>query len=329
MTFLGYTVSAEGTRPLEEKVKTINRFQQSVLVKELRRFLSILSCNRRFIPQAANILVQAPLHAALAGPKVKGSQPVGWTPTMVQAFENCKASLSSSTLLAHPNPSATLALFTDASDVAIGAALQQRVCDVCQLLAFYSRTTASSRQYMRPSTSDIWSKAVSLSSLRIKPLTYAFRHCRDMLTTTIPSPGVYWAILYWLQACLRTRHCSVNALSRAKSVTTPLYHAPASFQDAELQDILKNGSALRLERVYISGTPKLCPSEAEKLDVSESDLRSRSTYLEGLSFVKFTLYWRCLWWRKTRGSLFILEYCQDPAEKTEPKLSKADNLRIR
>jgi hypothetical protein len=38
---------------------------------------------------------------------------------------------------------------------------------------------------------------------------------------------------------------------------TPIdYHAPAIFQDqdGELQDILKNGSALRLERVQIPGT---------------------------------------------------------------------------
>jgi len=65
----------------------------------------------------------------LAGPKVKGSQPVDWTPTIVQDFKNCKASLSHVTLPAHPDPSATLALFTDASDIAIGTALQQHVCD--------------------------------------------------------------------------------------------------------------------------------------------------------------------------------------------------------
>ena len=45
----------------------INRFQRPVSVKELRLFLDMLNFYRRFIPQAANI--QAPLHAALAGPK--------------------------------------------------------------------------------------------------------------------------------------------------------------------------------------------------------------------------------------------------------------------
>jgi len=102
VTFLGYTVSAEGTWPLDEKVAAINRFQQPVLVKDLRRFLGMLNFYRQFIPQAASI--QAPFHAALAGLKVKGSQLVDWTPTTIQAFEDCKVSLSRVTLLAHPDP---------------------------------------------------------------------------------------------------------------------------------------------------------------------------------------------------------------------------------
>jgi hypothetical protein len=72
VTFLGHTVSAEGTRPLVERA--INRFQQPVFVKDLRRFLGMLNVYRRLIQQAASI--QAPLHTALTGTKVKGSQPV-------------------------------------------------------------------------------------------------------------------------------------------------------------------------------------------------------------------------------------------------------------
>jgi hypothetical protein len=136
VTFLGYTISAEGTRPIEEKVAAINRFRQPVFVKYLRGFLGMLNVYRRFIPQAAS--TQASLHVALAGPKIKGSQPVDWTPTMVHAFKDCKASLFRATLLAHPDPSAMLALFTDASDTAIGAALQQPAGDTWQALAFYS-----------------------------------------------------------------------------------------------------------------------------------------------------------------------------------------------
>ena len=48
-----------------------------------------------------------------------------------------------------------------------------------------------------------------------------------------------------------------DALSRANSVTSPLdcqALASSQDQDAELQDKLKNDSALRLERIHIPGT---------------------------------------------------------------------------
>ena len=86
MTFLAYTVSAEGIRLLEEKVVAINRFQRPVLVKVLSRFLGVVNFYQRFIPQAPS--VQEPPHAALAGRKIKGSQPLDWTPTKVHVFED-------------------------------------------------------------------------------------------------------------------------------------------------------------------------------------------------------------------------------------------------
>ena len=120
VTFLCYKFSAEGTRSLEEKFAELNRFQWPILDKVLIRFHGMLNFYQRFIPQAASI--QAPPHAALDGPKIKGSQPVDWTPTMIHAFEYCKDSHTRATLLAHPDPSAMLVLFTDASNTAVGAA---------------------------------------------------------------------------------------------------------------------------------------------------------------------------------------------------------------
>jgi len=165
VTYLGYTISFEGTGPLEEKVAAINRFQRPVLVKDHRRFLGMLNFYRRFIPQAASI--HAPLHAALAGPKVKGSQSVDWTPTMVQAFEDCKANLSRATILAHLHPSAPLAylqpllillLAPPCSSVfaTLGNPLLSTPISSALLNKNTLRTTASFWQCMRPSsTSDI------------------------------------------------------------------------------------------------------------------------------------------------------------------------------
>jgi hypothetical protein len=82
----------------------------------------------RFVPHAASS--QAPLHDVLSGPKFKGSYPVTWSDALVAAFDECKASLCRAALLAHPDPTAPLALVTDASTTAMGAVLQQRVQDV-------------------------------------------------------------------------------------------------------------------------------------------------------------------------------------------------------
>jgi cleavage and polyadenylation specificity factor subunit 1 len=265
VTFLGYTVSARGTWPLEEKVAAINHFKQPALVKDLRRFLGMLKFYRRFVTQATSI--QAPLPAALAGLNVKGSQPVDWTPTMVQAFEGCKASLSRATLLAHPDPSATLALFTDASDNSIGAALQQRVCDAWQTLAFYSHKLSPSQQKYSPYNRELLAVYEAIKYFRHmvegcpfviftdhKLLTHAFQQQRGKC-----SPCQFRHLEFIGQFSTDFRHVSgqdnvvADALSRANSIMSPLdYPALAHSQDQDA--VLQHGSVLRLERVHIPGT---------------------------------------------------------------------------
>jgi hypothetical protein len=104
----------------------------------------MLNFYRHFIPHAA--ATQAPLHDVLSGPKVRGSQPITWTPELLKAYEDCKASLSRATLLAHPDTSAPLALVTDASTSTMGAVLQQYVKNVWQPLAFFSKKLSPAQQ---------------------------------------------------------------------------------------------------------------------------------------------------------------------------------------
>lgn len=51
-----------------------------------------------------------------------------------------KSALANAPLLAHPSPSAEIALTTNAWDVALGAVLEQRVSGIWQPLAFFSHT---------------------------------------------------------------------------------------------------------------------------------------------------------------------------------------------
>jgi cleavage and polyadenylation specificity factor subunit 1 len=97
----------------------------------------MLNFYRRFLLQSA--ATQVPLHDVLSAPRVKGSHPIAWAPELHKAFEECKASLSRATLLAHPVPTEHLALVTEASTSSMGAMLQQRVDNASEPPAFFSK----------------------------------------------------------------------------------------------------------------------------------------------------------------------------------------------
>ncbi|GFX82793.1 RT_RNaseH_2 domain-containing protein [Trichonephila clavipes] len=71
----------------------------------------------------------------------KDSKPLNWSSEAITAFQRCKQALADAALLAHPSPSAPLALHVDASDYAIGGALHQVVDSELQPLAFFFQKT--------------------------------------------------------------------------------------------------------------------------------------------------------------------------------------------
>jgi cleavage and polyadenylation specificity factor subunit 1 len=91
-----------------------------------------------------------------------------------------------------------------------------------------------------------------------KPLTCVFQQRRDKCSLRqFRHLGLIEQFSADFRHISRQDNVVEDGLSRAYSVVTPLdFHALASSQeqDAELQNILENGSALRLERVPIPGT---------------------------------------------------------------------------
>ena len=62
-----------------------------------------------------------------------------WSDTTTTAFEQTKQALANATMLSHPHPNALITLITDASDLAVGAVLQQFVNGSWIPLAFFSQ----------------------------------------------------------------------------------------------------------------------------------------------------------------------------------------------
>jgi hypothetical protein len=140
LEFLGHSVSTTGITPLESKVHVIRDFPLPQSLTKLREFLGLVNFYRRFIPQCSRIL--QPLTDMLASPassKKSRNSPLVWSDSAKSAFHMVKTALANSTLLSHPKPDAELSLMTDASDVAVGAVLQQKVNNAWQPLGFYSK----------------------------------------------------------------------------------------------------------------------------------------------------------------------------------------------
>lgn len=146
LQFLGYLVSAKGISPLPDKVKAISEYPLPKTVYELRRFLAMVNFYHRFIANAAKN--QALLYDLVKSNKKKDKTPIEWTPEAQNAFLVCKDTIANAAMLAHPKVDAQLALMTDASDISIGACLNQISDGKTEPLAFFSRKlTSAERNY--------------------------------------------------------------------------------------------------------------------------------------------------------------------------------------
>jgi cleavage and polyadenylation specificity factor subunit 1 len=99
--------------------------------------------------------------------------------------------MSRATLLSHPDPSAPLALVTDASTTAMGAVLQQRVDNAWQPLSFFRNLNPAQQKYSAYDR-ELMAVFEALKHFRHmlearhfviftdhKPITYAFQQKRD------------------------------------------------------------------------------------------------------------------------------------------------------
>jgi cleavage and polyadenylation specificity factor subunit 1 len=267
--FLGYLVSGAGTRPLPHKVEAIRAFQQPPTVKSLRQFLGMINFYRRFIPRAAK--AQAPLNDLLQG-NAKGRAPVNWNPAAVTAFEECKDALARATLLAHPKPDAPLAIFTDASDFAIGAVLQQHVNGAWQPLEFFSKKLSSAERKYSAFDRELLAVYRAVRHFRHmvearqftiytdhKPITFAF----GLRSTQLSSPRQCRHLDFIGQFTTDIRHIAgsdnvvADALSRVEELEVSIdYQALAASQeqDQELRELRQGASSLQLKQVQIPGT---------------------------------------------------------------------------
>ncbi|EFA07205.2 Retrovirus-related Pol polyprotein from transposon 297-like Protein [Tribolium castaneum] len=262
VNFLGYEVSADGTKPLTDRVKVILNYPLPKTSKDARRFL------------AAH---QAPIHNLVKNSKKNDKTPLSWTPESKAAFELCKHDLAQATLLVHPTTTDTISLTVDASDFAMRAVLEQNQGGSWKPLSFFSKKLTPAQQ--KYSTYDrellaIYSAVKAFQHFLEgrhfviytdhKPLVYAFTQKSDKAT-----PRQARHLDYISQFTTVINHISgksnvvADTLSRISEIDTP---TPIDYQtlresqdvDPELQTLLAqpDSTALKLKLFTVPGSEK-------------------------------------------------------------------------
>ena len=138
--FLGFAISAEGVRPVSNRVEAIARIQRPTTMREVRGFLGALGYYRTYLPNIAGIV--APLNALLKGKGTRRGRLQQWGEEEQGAFDAAIKTLQDATALSHEDPHRPLYLTTDASDNHVGGVLEQRISPsdtAMRPLAFYSK----------------------------------------------------------------------------------------------------------------------------------------------------------------------------------------------
>ena len=137
--FNGHRINASGILPLRSNVDALLRIPSPTDVKQLSRFLSTATYYLKFVPDFADIA--DPLRKLL-----KANAQWTWTDNHQRRFDLLKRRVAEPPILAHFDVNFETVVTCDASAVAIGATLSQRLNGVEHPVAFASRTLSDAER---------------------------------------------------------------------------------------------------------------------------------------------------------------------------------------
>jgi len=242
--FLGFEVSGEGVAPDPSKVTCIAEMNAPKNVKGVRRFLGATGFFRKHIDGYATLA--APLTRLL-----KKDTPFAWGQEQEKAFESLKRKLITAPILRQPDFTREFEIHTDASQIAIGAALFQRDdAGVPHAIGYFSRKLRNAES--RYPAIDLEALAV-VEGVRVfdpyvygrrfkiftdhRPLTYIFKR-----KTKSPRLSRYAHDLSHYQYELLYKQGAVNhvpdLLSRPCAVVDITNMEPTKLREAQMADPL-------------------------------------------------------------------------------------------
>lgn len=283
--YLGFLITPDGYKPPVDRVQSLLDFPKPGTIDQLRRFLGIMNYHRKSIPHAAQL--QAPLNNMLKGTIKKDKRPVPWNSDAETAFNTCKQSLATSVMMNYPSPTARMALTTDASDIAIGASLEQLVDNIWQPIGFFSRKLSDTERRYSTYDRELLGVFAAVKHFQHylecrrfsihtdhKPLIYAFQQKSDKVSDRQLRQLEY--ISQYTTEILHVKgedNIVADALSRVEAINMPTILtaetiADAQRDDRELADLIATPStSLILQNIALE------PDVIIKCDLSTGRIR--------------------------------------------------------
>ena len=139
LPFLGHVVGQDGVKMQQSKVKALASWPRLTTVTEVQSFLGLANYYRRFIRDFARI--SAPLSEL-----TKKGVPFEWGGGQENSFQELKTAVQSAPILQLADPSKPYIVTCDASDIGIGAVLEQESEKGPHPIAFASRKLSSAEK---------------------------------------------------------------------------------------------------------------------------------------------------------------------------------------
>jgi len=281
--FLGHRVTTTGICPLPSRVEAIKNYPIPTNKASLQRFLGMINFYHRFMPGIAAKL--APLHAIASG---RGSE-IAWSEECQTAFSSACAALANATLLHHPRPDAATSITVDASDVAIGAQLEQLQHGRWVPIAFFSKKLSSAERKYSAFDKELLACYLAIKHFRHfvegrnftlytdhKPLTFAIASNADRSPRQTRHLSYIAEFTTDLQHVKGKQNFVADALSRVSAVSLAALHegvdytkmADEQMNDPEIPAYRTSITGLIFENIPVGSTEKklLC-------DVSTNQIR--------------------------------------------------------
>ena len=222
LVFIGHTLTKDGILPNKLKVDAIQNFPKPASAKDVKSFIGLSGFYRAFVRNFSSIA--APLTSLL-----KKEAKFVWGQEQDQAFAKLKHYLSSPPVLAYPDYSMPFELYTDASNVGLGAVLMQNLNGKLKPIAYASRILSKAESSYCATDKEM--SAIAWALLHFRDIILGYRvtvfmdHCplTYMINSPVKDPfgkraryfmtlSEYDVEVKYIKGCLNT---PPDALSRA------------------------------------------------------------------------------------------------------------------